>query len=116
MQMKSWSARSSAAAAPRGLLAALAVLSLCAGCATMGLKSAVSMKVEREPSAPKDALVYIDEQYIGTLGFVAQRGVRVPEGQHRVSVEKAGYHPYDTLIVSDRQPIALKVSMLKLPD
>jgi len=98
-------------------LSAMALLALLlGGCATMGLKSAVSMKVEREPSAPKDALVYVDEQYIGTLGFVAQRGVRVPEGQHRVSVEKAGYHPYDTLIVSDRQPIALKVSMLKLPD
>lgn len=82
----------------------------------MGLQAAVSMKVERDPSAPKDALVYIDEQYIGTLDFVASRGVRLPEGEHRISVEKNGYHPFDALVVSDRQPIHLKISLLKLPD
>ena len=86
------------------------------GCATMGLRSAVSMKVERDPKTPRDALVYIDEQYVGTLAFVAARGVRVPEGHHRLSVEKNGYFPFDALIVSDREPIRLKVSLLKLPE
>src|SRR6187551_907556 len=94
----------------------LALTAPLSGCATMGLKSAVSMKVERDPAAPKDALVYIDEQFVGTLDAVAERGVRVPEGEHRLSVEKAGYHPYDTLIVSDREPIFLKITLLKLPD
>ncbi|HSC86324.1 MAG TPA: PEGA domain-containing protein [Polyangiaceae bacterium] len=86
------------------------------GCATMGMRSAVSMKVTRDPKAPRDALVYIDEQYIGTLGFVAQRGVRVPEGEHRVTVEKTGYYPFDAIVVSDRDNILLDVKMLALPD
>ncbi len=102
--------------ASRAPLALFLALSLALGCATMGLRSAVSMKVKRDPKAPADALVYIDEQYIGTLGAVAKRGVRVPEGQHRLTVEKSGYFPYDTLIVSDREPISLEVALLKLPE
>lgn len=82
----------------------------------MGLRSAVSMKVERDPDTPKDALVYIDEQYIGTLAYVASRGVRVPEGEHRISVEKNGFHPYDVIVVSDREPLFLHVSLLRLPE
>lgn len=82
----------------------------------MGLRSAVSMKVKRSEGSPKDALVYIDEQYIGTLAYVEARGVRLPEGEHRISVEKNGYHPYDVLVVSDREPISVDVRMLKLPE
>jgi PEGA domain len=86
------------------------------GCATMGLRAAVSFKVERAKGTPKDALVFIDGQYVATLGTVAKRGVRLPEGQHRIRVQKNGYHPFEALVVSDRQPIFLKVEMLELPD
>jgi hypothetical protein len=86
------------------------------GCVSYGLRPAVSMKVEFAPDAPKSALVYIDEQYIGTLAYVAKRGVRLPEGEHRITVEKAGYFPYDALVVSDREPIHLRVSLQKIPD
>lgn len=82
----------------------------------MGLRAAVSMKVERAEGTPKDALVYIDEQFVGMLGVIAARGVRLPEGEHRISVEKTGYFPFDAIVVSDRQPILLKVSLLRLPD
>ncbi len=86
------------------------------GCATMGLRSVVPMKVERPEGTPKDALVYVDEQYVGTLDLVAKNGMRIPEGEHRLSVEKNGYYPYDTIIVSDRDPIVVRVELLKLPD
>jgi hypothetical protein len=86
------------------------------GCATMGLRAAVSMKVEKAPEAPKDALVYIDGQYVAQLGTVVKLGVRLPEGEHRISVEKNGYFPFDAIVVSDRKPIHLKVEMLELPD
>lgn len=74
------------------------------------------MKVERTQSAPASALVYIDGQYIGKLGYVAKHGVRLPEGRHRISVEKNGYYPYDTLVVSDRKALHVTVEMLRLPD
>jgi len=89
---------------------------LALGCATMGLRSAVPMKVERPEGTPKDALVYVDEQYVGTLELVAKNGMRIPEGEHRLSVEKNGYYPFDTIIVSDRDPIVVRVELLKLPD
>lgn len=96
------------------LLIALALAG--SGCATMGLRSAVSMKVTRGEDTPKDALVSIDGQYVAKLGTVVKRGVRVPEGEHRVSVERNGYFPFEAVIVSDRKPIVLNVEMLELPD
>lgn len=82
----------------------------------MGLHSAVDMTVSVEPTTPKSALVYIDEKYIGTLGAVAARGVRIVEGRHRLTVEKPGYFPYDTIIESKIEAIELTVSLLKLPE
>jgi hypothetical protein len=102
--------------APPSRALAILALTFAVGCATMGVRSAVSMKVKRTDSAPKDALVYVDEEFIGTLAFVAERGVRVPEGEHRLSVEKNGYYPFDQIIVSDREPIFVEVTMLKLPE
>jgi hypothetical protein len=81
----------------------------------MGLRAAVDMKVEAAPQSPPDALVYIDDQYIGSLAAVVARGVRIVEGKHRVSIEKTGYFPYDALVVSKFDPILLKVDLLALP-
>jgi hypothetical protein len=74
------------------------------------------MTMKRDPATPKSALVYIDEQYIGTLAYIGKRGIKLPEGEHRVTVEKAGYFPYDQLVVSDREPIHLDVKLVKIPD
>jgi len=82
----------------------------------MGLRAAVSLKVEKTANSPRDALVYIDGEYIAPLGTVVERGVRLPEGSHRISVEKNGYFPYDTVVVSNRKPIFLSVDLLELPD
>lgn len=95
-----------------GLVACLAASS----CATMGLRSAVDMSVSVQPGTPREALVYIDGKYIGSLAAVEARGVRIPEGEHRLTVEKVGYFPYDRVIVSDLEPIELKIELLKLPD
>jgi hypothetical protein len=97
-------------------LCAVALAAPLTGCATQGLRPAVSMQMAVTEGTPKSALVYIDEQYIGTLGYVARRGVRLPEGEHRISIEKAGYFPYDVLVVSDREPIHLDVRLVKLPE
>jgi hypothetical protein len=72
--------------------------------------------VVRKAKTPKDATVIIDEEYIGPLAYVAARGVRLPVGTHRITVEKEGYFPYDTIVVADRQPIRLEVALTPVPD
>jgi hypothetical protein len=79
-------------------------------------RAAVRLSVARAADTPRDASVYIDEQFVGFLGVVAARGVRLPEGEHRISVEKVGYFPWDQLVVSDRSPVTLTVSLRKIPD
>ena len=79
-------------------------------------RAAVSLSVARAADTPRDASVYIDEQFVGFLGVVAARGVRLPEGEHRISVEKVGYFPWDRLVVSDRKPINLTVTLRKIPE
>jgi PEGA domain-containing protein len=78
-------------------------------------RAAVPLTVDRA-DAPRDASVYIDEQFVGLLGVVAARGVRLPEGEHRITVEKVGYFPWDQRVVSDRQPIKLRVELRKIPE
>lgn len=97
-------------------LGVAALLWAATACATQGLRPAVTLHVQRHEEAPRSALVYVDEQYIGTLSYVAARGVRLPEGEHRVTVEKAGYFPYDVIVVSDREPIHLEVKLVRLPE
>ena len=82
----------------------------------MGLRSAVDFTVEVSKDTPGSALVYVDGSYVGTLAAVAARGLRLPEGKHRISVEKTGYFPYDAVVVSKLHPIHLKVELLPLPD
>lgn len=82
----------------------------------MGMRSAVDMHVTLAPGTPPEALVYIDGNYVGSLAAVATRGVRIVGGTHRLSVEKTGYFPYDTIIESRLDPIHLRVELLKLPD
>lgn len=82
----------------------------------MGLRSAVDFSVTVAEGSPKTALVFIDEQYVGTLAAVEARGIRLPEGKHRISVEKAGYFPFDRVVESDLHPIHLDVVLLKLPE
>jgi hypothetical protein len=77
---------------------------------------AVSMKVKMAPQTPADASVIIDEQFVGVLGYVAARGVRLPAGQHRISIEREGYFPWDKIVVSDRKPIHLDVELIPIPD
>ncbi len=86
------------------------------GCHTWGAVPVVALTMQRDEATPKSALVYIDEQYIGTLSYIGKRGIKLPEGEHRVTVEKAGYFPYDQLVVSDREPIHLDVKLVKIPD
>jgi PEGA domain len=96
----------------RPLGAALGVFALSVAC----LRAAVTLTLTPGSDTPNDAKVTIDEQFVGLLGFVAARGVRLPEGEHRITVEREGYFPYDRIVVSDREPIRLDVRLQRLPD
>jgi len=94
--------------------ALLLVGSLLDGCQAQ--RAAVHLSLARAAETPRDASVYIDEQFVGFLGVVAARGVRLPEGEHRISVEKVGYFPWDRLVISDRTPITLNVELRRIPE
>ena len=47
---------------------------------------------------PTDASVIVDEQPIGSLAMVHARGVALPPGQHRLTVQADGYFPADVLV------------------
>ena len=79
-------------------------------------RAAVSMSMAYAKGTPADASVSIDEQYIGPLGYVSAHGVRLPEGQHRISVTKTGFFPWDRLVTAGLEPIKLDVTLEPIPD
>jgi hypothetical protein len=74
------------------------------------------LEFEGTKRSPPDASVTIDEQYVALLWEVSLRGVRLPEGEHRITVEREGYFPWDRIILSDGKPIRLEVDLVPLPD
>jgi PEGA domain len=91
------------------------VLGACQGCGP-ALRPAVSLSIGYAKKTPADASVTIDEQYIGPLGYVAAHGVRLPEGEHRISITKAGFFPWDRLVTAGMDPIKLDVELEPIPD
>ena len=101
-----------------GVLALLLVLSL-SSCQVFGAgaeRPAASLSLERDPKSPRDATVTIDEEYIGPLGYVAARGVKLPAGKHRITIEKPGYFPWDRLVEAGTAPIHFDVTLEPIPD
>jgi PEGA domain len=98
-----------------GVLAALLIVSL-TSCEGAAGRPAVSLRLERSNQSPGDAAVTIDEEYIGPLGYVVARGVRLPAGKHRITVEKSGYFPWDRLVEANQNPIQLSVELKPIPD
>jgi TctA family transporter len=91
------------------------LLGACPGCGPQP-RAAVSLSMAYANKTPADASVSIDEQYIGPLGYVAAHGVRLPEGQHRISVTKSGYFPWDRLVTASTEPLKLEVALEPIPD
>jgi hypothetical protein len=72
----------------------------------------------RMRGAPPDATVVIDDEPLGSLEFVAGRGVALPPGVHHVTVEAQGYFPWDREVEAKpgSAPIALEVALTRVPD
>jgi hypothetical protein len=86
-------------------------LSACAGAAPR----TTSLRVG---GAPPDATVTIDDRYLGAFAWVQKRGVALPPGKHRITVEKAGYFPWDEVVEAREgdAPIKLDVKLVRVPD
>ncbi len=84
------------------------------GCAS-ALPRTTSLRVE---GAPPDASVAVDDRYVGTFAYVASKGVALPPGRHRLTVEKVGFFPWDRLVEAHDGdlPIQIKVALLPVPD
>ena len=72
----------------------------------------------RVAGAPLDATVTIDDRYLGAFAYVVKRGVALPPGKHRITVEKTGFFPWDRLVeVHEGDPlIRLDVALVRIPD
>ena len=84
---------------------------LCAACEAAPHTTSLRVK-----GAPIDASVTIDDQYIGFFGYVAKHGVAMPRGKHRITVEKAGFFPWDRVVEAGDEPVNLDVVLTPIPD
>jgi len=95
----------------------LVATSVCLGLAacTPTRPATVSLRVQGNV---RDAHVTIDDQYLGAFAYVAKKGVALPPGPHRITVEKTGYFPWDKVVVANEgdPPIKLDVILVEIPD
>ncbi len=72
----------------------------------------------RFDGSPDDALVTINERYIGKLGRLEKAGVLLEAGEYRVTIEQVGYFPQDQLVTVDEEapPTPIKVELTQIPD
>lgn len=100
------------------LIVALLALGASSGTSCTPMASQrVSLRMAGDKVA-RDASVSIDDQYVGALAFVTARGVSLPPGQHRITVEKPGFFPWDK-IVDAKDPdevIRVEVELTPIPD
>ena len=96
----------------RSLVGSLAVLAACAALAGCAGRT-VSLRFTG--TAP-DALVTIDDQPVGPLSVVQRRGVALPPGKHRVTIERPGYFPFDREVEAVDVPVALEVKLEPFPE
>lgn len=98
-----------------GKLALACAAVLATGCQIYTAPVTTSLRLG---GAPRDARVTVDDQKLGALAFVAEHGVALPPGKHRVTVEKPGYFPFDRIVTAEEgdPPITLNVKLDKIPE
>jgi hypothetical protein len=100
----------------RPLLFAVALSGALAGCESNfphAKTPTVSLRMQGEPP---EASVTIDDEYVGPLSVVMARGVALPVGSHRISVEAEGYFAWDKIVEAKSGLVRLDVRLTPLPD
>ena len=96
--------------------AAAVVFALTAiGCGPPSAVPTVSMRMN---GGPLNASVTVDDVFVGTLEIVVRRGVALPPGMHRVSVEAPGHIPWDKMVEAKvgQGPLRVDVKLVPVPD
>lgn len=72
----------------------------------------------RFDGSPDDALVTINDRYIGKLGRLEKAGVLLEAGEYRVTIEQVGFFPQDQIvtIADDQPPTPIHVELTQIPD
>lgn len=99
--------------APSPAIHALCALLLATACAPTYAEPRVSVRVG---GTPPDASVTVDDQPVGSLAKVSNKGLSVARGRHRITVERAGYFPFDKEFAADDGKITLDVKLERIPD
>lgn len=86
------------------------------GCQPYYGATKVSVRLDKQSNAPGDALVLVDDVVIGNLATVSKRGMAVIPGRHRITVERAGYFPWDHAIDATEELIRLNVELVPIPE
>ena len=104
-------------ALPSIVAACLATLTVLSGCQPAPIPAAPTVSL-RMRGAPPNATVTIDDMLVGPLDVVQARGVGLPPGAHRISVEASGYLPWDKVVqaAEGAGPVQLDVVLVKIPD
>ncbi len=99
----------------RRALTVAAVGTMLAGCPAARQPKTISLRMV---GSPPEASVTVDDIFVGRLETVAARGVALPLGPHRVSVEAAGYLPWDRVVDAREAagPLRLDVRLRPIPD
>jgi len=97
-------------------LRALPLTLLALAASACGPPATYAVHFQRAAKTPGNASVIVDEQYIGPLSYVAAHGIRVEAGEHRISIEKDGYFPYDQRVEAEDGIIQLDVELTPIPD
>ena len=100
----------------RALPVAVVALVVIAG--ACGPRPAVPTVSLRMNGGPPNASVTIDDVFVGTLNAVKSRGVALPPGVHRVSVEAPGHLPWDEVVEAKEGAgtLRLDVNLVPVPD
>jgi hypothetical protein len=95
--------------------AATLLIALIAACGPPKEPKTISMRMI---GSPPTASVTIDDIFVGTLDVVSARGVALPIGAHRVSVEAPGFFPWDKVVEAKEGvgPLRLEVRLIAQPD
>ena len=110
--MTSRSARKAACVRPTGRhWLALPLLLATVAC---GAPPSVMLRLS---GTPGDALVTVNDRYIDKLGRVSQRGIKLPPGSYRLTVEQVGFFPHDEIVeIEADKPRQLKVQLQPIPE
>ena len=92
----------------------LATLLLVCACGAPGPGASQTVSL-RMTGGPADSRVTVDDQIVGSLDMVQARGVALPPGQHRISVEHEGYFLFDTIVEAKEGEKVVRVDAKLVP-